>query len=43
MAGIIIDNARLCMREYGFHIQEDLSILDPVPLLKKADAYGLSA
>ena len=31
------------MREYGFHIQDDLSILDPIPLFNRADAYGLSA
>ena len=31
------------MREYGFHIQDDLSILDPLPLDRKIDCYGLSA
>lgn len=40
---IVIDAARLCMREYGFRISEDLSILNPIPLFDQANVYGLSA
>lgn len=40
---IVIDAARMCMREYGFHIQDDISILDPLPMNSKVDCYGLSA
>lgn len=40
---IIIDAARLCMRQYGFLIRDDLSILDPLPLGTKIDVYGYSA
>lgn len=40
---IIIDAARLCMRQYGFLIRDDLSILDPLDLGTKVDVYGYSA
>ena len=31
------------MRQYGFLIRDDLSILDPLPIATKVDVYGYSA
>jgi hypothetical protein len=39
---IIIDAARLCMREYGFKIQDDISLLNVLPMSQRVDVYGLS-
>ena len=40
---VVFDPARLCLREYGHHIKDDLSILDPLGLSDKISVYGLSA
>ena len=40
---VVFDPMRLCMREYGFCIRENLSILDPLGLSDKISVYGLSA
>ena len=40
---VVFDPMRLCMREYGFLIKNDLTLLDPLALADKISCYGLSA
>lgn len=40
---VVFDAMRLCMREYGFLIRDNLSILDSLALSDKISCYGLSA